>query len=60
MTIVGEAIVVWTATGLTVLAMKWAEGKGHYFPSYLPKVCLYGTLSGSIIHLLNLLPKLFL
>ncbi len=37
MTLAGEAIIIWTATGLSVVAMK-AEKMGKSVPHWLPRV----------------------
>ncbi|MCP1124544.1 hypothetical protein NKR74_14730 [Bacillus sp. 3103sda1] len=60
MTIVGEAVVIWTATGLSVITMKAAEKMGHSIPRWLPKVTMYTTLAGSFIYLLRYLLISFL
>lgn len=60
MTIVGEVMVVWTATGLSVITMKAAEKVGHSIPNWLPKVTLYTTFTGSVLYLLRYLLIAFL
>ncbi|WP_342045882.1 hypothetical protein [Bacillus sp. OTU530] len=53
MTIVGESIVVWTVTGISVISMKIAEQKGFTIPHWLPRMTMYTTLTGSFIFLLR-------
>ncbi|HDR4695201.1 TPA: hypothetical protein QCQ76_001788 [Bacillus cereus] len=53
MTLAGEAVVIWTATGLSVVAMKVAEKMGKSVPHWLPRVTLYTTLTGSFLYLLR-------
>lgn len=60
MTLAGEAVVIWTATGLSVVAMKIAEKMGGSVPVWLPRVTLYTTLTGSILYLLRYVLVLFL
>ncbi|MCM3736466.1 hypothetical protein M3215_11680 [Bacillus cytotoxicus] len=60
MTLVGEAVVVWTATGLSVITMKAAEKLGHSIPCWLPKLTLYTTLTGSFLYLLRYVLVMFL
>ncbi|HDR7703123.1 TPA: hypothetical protein QCX91_000679 [Bacillus thuringiensis] len=60
MTLAGEAVVIWTATGLSVVAMKVAEKMGKSVPHWLPGVTLYTTLTGSFLYLLRYVLVLFL
>jgi len=60
MTLAGEAVVIWTATGLSVVAMKVAEKIGKSVPHWLPRVTLYTTLTGSFLYLLRYVLVLFL
>ncbi|WP_035430837.1 hypothetical protein [Bacillus sp. UNC322MFChir4.1] len=60
MTLVGEAVVVWTATGLSVITMKAAEKLGQSVPHWLPKLTLYTTLTGSFLYLLHYVLVMFL
>ncbi|KAB2391096.1 MULTISPECIES: hypothetical protein [Bacillus cereus group] len=60
MTLAGEAVVIWTATGLSVVAMKVAEKMGKSVPHWLPRVTLYTTLIGSFLYLLRYVLVLFL
>lgn len=60
MTLVGEAVVVWTATGLSVVTMKVSEKMGKSVPHWLPQVTLYTTLTGSFVYLLRYVLKMFL
>jgi hypothetical protein len=60
MTIAGEAVIVWTATGLSVVAMKVAEKMGRSVPHWLPRVTLYTTLIGSFLYLLRYVLVAFL
>ncbi|MGE7427944.1 hypothetical protein ACQKLM_07390 [Bacillus thuringiensis] len=60
MTLAGEAVVIWTATGLSVVAMKVAEKMGESVPHWLPRVTLYTTLTGSFLYLLRYVLVLFL
>ncbi|HEQ3529356.1 TPA: hypothetical protein VGS93_005941 [Bacillus cereus] len=53
MTLAGEAIIIWTATGLSVITMKVAEKMGKSVPHWLPRVTLYTTLTGSFLYLLR-------
>ncbi|PFA53730.1 hypothetical protein CN391_05185 [Bacillus anthracis] len=53
MTIVGEAVMVWTATGLSVITMKVAEKMGQSVPHWLPHMTMYTTLTGSFLYLLR-------
>ncbi|HDX9529806.1 hypothetical protein NSS61_20475 [Bacillus sp. EU54] len=53
MTLAGEAIIIWTATGLSVITMKVAEKMGKSVPHWLPRITLYTTLTGSILYLLR-------
>ncbi|MGU9540624.1 hypothetical protein [Bacillus cereus] len=53
MTLAGEAVVIWTATGLSVVVMKVAEKMGKSVPHWLPRVTLYTTLTGSFLYLLR-------
>lgn len=55
MTIVGEAVMVWTATGISVIAMKVAEKKGYSLPHWLPSITMYTTFTGSALYLLRYL-----
>lgn len=60
MTLAGEALIIWTATGLSVVAMKTAEKMGESVPHWLPRVTLYTTLTGSFLYLLRYVLVLFL
>lgn len=60
MALAGEALVIWTATGLSVVAMKVAEKMGKSVPHWLPRVTLYTTLTGSFLYLLRYVLVLFL
>ncbi|OUB25832.1 hypothetical protein BK739_18765 [Bacillus thuringiensis serovar pirenaica] len=53
MALAGEAVVIWTATGLSVVAMKIAEKMGKSVPHWLPRITLYTTLTGSFLYLLR-------
>ncbi|MGF9831622.1 hypothetical protein ABEX57_28850 [Bacillus anthracis] len=53
MTLAGEAIIIWTATGLSVVAMKAAEKFGKSVPHWLPRMTMYTTLTGSFLYLLR-------
>ncbi|MBY7110395.1 hypothetical protein ILT06_05550 [Bacillus sp. 17RED48] len=53
MTLAGEAIIIWTATGLSVITMKVAEKMGKSVPHWLPRITLYSTLTGSFLCLLR-------
>ncbi|OTW89505.1 hypothetical protein H0242_12840 [Bacillus thuringiensis serovar sumiyoshiensis] len=53
MTLAGEAVVIWTATGLSVVTMKIAEKMGKSVPHWLPLITLYTTLTGSFLYLLR-------
>ncbi|MED2125662.1 hypothetical protein P4V88_08655 [Bacillus thuringiensis] len=53
MTLVGEAVIIWTATGLSVVVMKVAEKMGKSVPHWLPRITLYTTLTGSFLYLLR-------
>ncbi|HDR3902744.1 TPA: hypothetical protein QCO88_005417 [Bacillus cereus] len=60
MTLAGEAIIIWTATGLSVIAMKIAEKMGKSVPHWLPHMTLYTTLTGSFLYLLRYVLVMFL
>ncbi|MDX5884230.1 hypothetical protein [Bacillus cereus group sp. BfR-BA-00999] len=60
MTLAGEAVIIWTATGLSVIAMKAAEKMGRSVPYWLPCVTLYTTLTGSFLYLLRYVLVAFL
>ncbi|MDG0947846.1 hypothetical protein [Bacillus paranthracis] len=60
MTLVGEAVVIWTATGLSVVAMKVTEKMGKSVPHWLPRITLYTTLTGSFLYLLRYVLVMFL
>ncbi|PFD19224.1 hypothetical protein CN305_13490 [Bacillus cereus] len=53
MTLAGEAVIIWTVTGLSVITMKVAEKMGQSVPHWLPRVTLYTTLTGSFLYLLR-------
>ncbi|MGZ9650755.1 hypothetical protein [Bacillus cereus] len=53
MTLAGEAVIIWSATGLSVITMKVAEKMGKSVPHWLPRVTLYTTLTGSFLYLLR-------
>ncbi|MDZ4456753.1 hypothetical protein [Bacillus cereus] len=60
MTLAGEAVVIWTATGLSVITMKVAEKMGKNVPHWLPSITLYTTLTGSFLYLLRYVLVMFL
>ncbi|EOA3904488.1 hypothetical protein ACO11K_003561 [Bacillus cytotoxicus] len=60
MTLAGEAMIIWTATGLSVIGMKVVEKMGKSIPHWLPNVTLYTTLTGSFVYLLRYVLVLFL
>ncbi|AWC29469.1 hypothetical protein [Bacillus cytotoxicus] len=60
MTLAGEAMVIWTATGLSVVAMKAAEKMGKSVPHWLPRLTLYTTLVCTFVYLLRYVLVLFL
>lgn len=60
MTLAGEAIVIWTATGLSVVAMKAAEKMGMSVPHWLPSMTMYTTVTGSFLYLLRYVLMMFL
>ncbi|HGF6576002.1 TPA: hypothetical protein ACF2YW_000584 [Bacillus cereus] len=60
MTLAGEAVVIWTATGLSVVAIKVAEKMGKNVPLWLPRITLYTTLTGSFLYLLRYVLVMFL
>ncbi|PED96065.1 hypothetical protein [Bacillus toyonensis] len=60
MTLAGEAVIIWTATGLSVVAMKVAEKMGKSVPHWLPRITLYTTLAGSFLYLLRYVLVIFL
>ncbi|WP_459503096.1 hypothetical protein [Bacillus sp. C1] len=60
MTIAGETVIIWMATGLSVIGMKVAEKMGKSIPHWLPNVTLYTTLTGSFLYLLRYILVLFL
>ncbi|MFF2241475.1 hypothetical protein ACFVUU_25480 [Bacillus thuringiensis] len=60
MTLVGEVVVIWTATGLSVVAMKVAEKMGMSVPYWLPRMTMYTTLTGSFLYLLRYVLMVFL
>lgn len=60
MILAGEAIIIWTATGLSVVAMKAGEKMGKSVPHWLPRITLYTTLTGSFLYLLRYVLILFL
>lgn len=60
MTLAGEAVIIWTATGLSVVAMKAAEKMGERVPHWLPRITLYTTLTGSFLYLLRYVLVAFL
>ncbi|WP_324656534.1 hypothetical protein [Bacillus cereus] len=53
MTLAGEAVIIWTVTGLSVITMKIAEKMGKSVPHWLPRVTLYTTLTGTFLYLLR-------
>ncbi|MGA4464148.1 hypothetical protein ACPA2L_15795 [Bacillus bombysepticus] len=53
MTLAGEAVIIWTVTGISVITMKVAEKMGKSVPYWLPRVTLYTTLTGSFLYLLR-------
>ncbi|PEE00902.1 hypothetical protein CON78_05825 [Bacillus toyonensis] len=60
MTLAGEAVIIWTATGLSVVAMKVAEKMGKSVPHWLPRITFYTTLTGSLLYLLRYVLVMFL
>ncbi|MFB5557597.1 hypothetical protein [Bacillus cereus] len=60
MTLAGEAVIIWTATGLSVITMKAAEKMGKSVPHWLPRITLYTTLTGSFLYLLRYVLVMFL
>ncbi|TBX42940.1 hypothetical protein [Bacillus thuringiensis] len=60
MTFAGEVVVIWTATGLSVVAMKAAEKMGMSVPHWLPHMTMYTTLTGSFLYLLRYVLMVFL
>ncbi|PFD09221.1 hypothetical protein [Bacillus cereus] len=60
MTLAGEVVVIWTATGLSVVAMKAAEKMGVSVPQWLPSMTMYTTLTGSFLYLLRYVLMVFL
>lgn len=60
MTLAGEAVIIWTVTGLSVITMKVAEKMGQSVPHWLPRVTLYTTLTGSFLYLLRYILIAFL
>lgn len=60
MTLAGEVVVIWTATGLSVVAMKVAEKMGMSVPYWLPRMTMYTTLTGSFLYLLRYVLMVFL
>ncbi|CUB50558.1 hypothetical protein BN2127_JRS10_00069 [Bacillus subtilis] len=60
MTLAGEAVIIWTATGLSVIAMSVAEKMGKSVPHWLPHITLYTTLTGSFLYLLRYVLVTFL
>ncbi|MBG9617398.1 MULTISPECIES: hypothetical protein [Bacillus] len=60
MTLAGEAVIIWTATGLSVVTMKAAEKMGINVPHWLPGMTLYTTLTGSFLYLLRSVLGMFL
>ncbi|MED1094001.1 hypothetical protein [Bacillus paramycoides] len=53
MTLAGEAVIIRTATGLSVVAMKVAEKMGQSVPHWLPRMTMCTTLTGSFLYLLR-------
>ncbi|MDA2379198.1 hypothetical protein PDN17_23130 [Bacillus cereus] len=60
MTLAGEVVVIWTATGLSVVAMKAAEKMGMSVSHWLPRMTMYTTLTGSFLYLLHYVLMVFL
>ncbi|OUB84635.1 hypothetical protein BK784_35365 [Bacillus thuringiensis serovar medellin] len=60
MTLAGEAVIIWTATGLSVIAMSATEKMGKSVPHWLPHITLYTTLTGSFLYLLRYVLVMFL
>ncbi|MBD8075758.1 hypothetical protein [Bacillus thuringiensis] len=60
MTLAGEAVIIWTVTGLSVITMKVAEKMGKSVPNWLPRITLFTTLTGSFLYLLRYLLVIFL
>ncbi|MDA1676778.1 hypothetical protein [Bacillus cereus group sp. TH152-1LC] len=60
MTLAGEAVIIWTATGLSVIAMSVTEKMGKSVPRWLPRMTLYTTLTGSFLYLLRYILVMFL
>ncbi|SEG82928.1 hypothetical protein SAMN04487919_13423 [Bacillus sp. ok061] len=60
MTLAGEVVVIWTATGVSVVALKVAEKMGMSVPHWLPRMTTYTTLTGSFLYLLRYVLMVFL
>ncbi|CAM4363885.1 hypothetical protein BAMA_15840 [Bacillus manliponensis] len=60
MILAAEAVIVWTATGLSISVMKAAEKMGRDIPHWLPRLTMYTTLTGSFLYLLRYVLVLFL
>lgn len=60
MTLAGEAVIIWTVTGLSVVAMSAAEKMGKSVPHWLPRMTVYTTLMGSFLYLLRYVLVMFL
>ncbi|PGL92433.1 hypothetical protein CN943_22060 [Bacillus thuringiensis] len=60
MTLAGEVVVIWTATGLSVVALKVAEKMGMSVPYWLPRMTTYTTLTGSFLYFLRYVLMVFL
>ncbi|AMR84527.1 MULTISPECIES: hypothetical protein [Bacillus] len=60
MTLAGEVVIIWTATGLSVVAMSVAEKMGKSVPHWLPRMTMYTTLTGSFLYLLRYVLVMFL
>ncbi|MEC3155493.1 hypothetical protein P9Z94_05170 [Bacillus thuringiensis] len=60
MTLAGEVVIIWTATGLSVVTMSVAEKMGKSVPHWLPRMTMYTTLTGSFLYLLRYVLVMFL
>ncbi|MDG0949881.1 hypothetical protein [Bacillus paranthracis] len=60
MTLAGAAGIIWTATGLSEVAMKVAEKMGKSVPRWLPHMTLNTMLTGQFLYLLRYVLIMFL
>lgn len=60
MTLAGEVVIIWTVTGLSVVAMSVAGKMGKSVPHWLPRMTMYTTLTGSFLYLLRYVLVMFL